>query len=98
MSRTSRVHYIAPSAISITPNANSSSRDLAVNVTLGATIKVYSQGIQELGYIDNAIQEWTFAGRNRRLKDSSKPYTIYIRLSKSDRTTGYLCFCEKCNT
>lgn len=95
MSRTSRVHYIAPSAISITPNANSSSRDLAVNVTLGATIKVYSQGIQELGYIDNAIQEWTFAGRNRRLKDSSKPYTIYIRLSKSDRTTGYLCFCEK---
>lgn len=95
MSRASRVHYIAPSAISITPNANSSSRDLAINVTLGAKIKVYSQGITELGYIDNAIQEWTFAGRNRRLADAGKPYTIYIRLSKSDKANGYLCFCVK---
>lgn len=97
MARTSPVHYIAPSAISITPNANNSSRDLAVYVAKDAKIKVYSPGITDLD-IDkstNTWQEWTFAGKNRRLNVGDGPYTIYVRLSKSDKTKGYLVFAAK---
>ncbi len=95
MPRTSVVHYIAPSAISITPNANSSANDLAVFVARGAKIKVYSQGIAELGWEDGTFQEWTLRGRNRRLVDNTKPYTIYARLPKSNKKNGYLVFAPK---
>jgi len=82
MPRTSPVHYIAPSAISITPNANGSENDLAVHVTRGAKIKVYYPQIYYLGMDDANYQEWTLAGRNRRLTDREKPHTIYARLRK----------------
>ena len=95
MPRSSRVHYIAPSAISITPNANSSANDLAVYVARGAKIKVFSNGISQLGYVNNTFQEWTLRGRNRRLTDDKKPYTIYARLPKNDKTNGYLVFAPK---
>lgn len=95
MSRTSVVHYIAPSAISITPNANGSANDLAVYVARGAKIKVYSPGIPALGWENNTFQEWTLRGRNRRLTDNTKPYTIYARLPKSNKTNGYLVFAPK---
>ena len=79
--RTSPVHYIAPSAISITPNANNSQRDIAVYIARDT--KIY--------------QEWTLTGRNRRLADEtgSVPYTIYARLNKSGEKTGYLVFVKK---
>ena len=82
--RTSLTHYIAPSAISITPNANNSQRDLAVYVARGAKIKVYSVPIFSLGTWNGDYQEWTLAGRNRRLEDTTGtvPYTIYARLRK----------------
>ena len=94
MPRTSPVFYIAPSAISITPNANGSADDLAVYVARGAKIRVYSPGCG-IGTTDASFQEWSFAGRNRRLGDSAKEYTIYGRLSKTDRTKGYLVFAPK---
>lgn len=93
MARQSPVHYINPSTISITPNANSSENDLAVNLTQEAKIRVFSQGIGSLGWnSDNTYQEWTLNGRNRRLGDSEVPYTIYARLPKGDKTQGYLVF------
>lgn len=95
MPRTSVVHYIAPSAISITPNANGSANDLAVYVARGAKIKVYSPGIPALGWENNTFQEWTLRGRNRRLTDDTKPYTIYARLPKSNKANGYLVFAPK---
>ena len=95
MPRTSVVHYIAPSAISITPNANSSANDLAVYVARGTKIKVYSPGIAELRWENNTFQEWTLRGRNRRLTDDKKPYTIYARLPKNDKANGYLVFAQK---
>ena len=94
MPRTSPVFYIAPSAISITPNANGSADDLAVYVARGAKIRVYSPGCG-IGTTDASFQEWSFAGRNRRLRDSAKEHTIYGRLSKTDRTKGYLVFAPK---
>ena len=94
MPRTSPVFYIAPSAISITPNANGSADDLAVYVARGAKIRVYSPGCG-IGTTDASFQEWSFAGRNRRLRDSAKEYTVYGRLSKTDRTKGYLVFAPK---
>ena len=94
MPRTSVVHYIAPSVISITPNANSSANDLAVYIAKGAKIKVYSQGIAALGWENNTFQEWTLRGRNRRLVDNTKPYTIYARLPKSNKKNGYLTACR----
>lgn len=95
MPRTSPVYYIAPSAISITPNANGSANDLAVYVAKGAKIKVFSMGIPQLDIADTTWQEWTIAGRNRRLNNPAVPYTIYARLKKSDKTKGYLIFAPK---
>ncbi len=91
MPRTSPVHYIAPSAISITPNANNSYNDLSVYIANGAKIKVWS-GRAGIGMVDSTYQEWTLKGRNRRLAESGKPYTIYARLSKSDNSNAYLVF------
>lgn len=95
MARTSTVHYIAPSAISITPNCNNSANDLAVYIARGTKIKVKSEKIQELAPQDGEYQEWTLAGRNRRLADSGRPYTVYARLPKGDRDGGYLVFVKK---
>ena len=92
MPRTSSVHYIAPSSIAITPNANGSANDLAVYLARGATIKVYSKGIAELATENGAYREWTLTGRNRRLADSAVRYTIYARLPKDSTTGGYLVF------
>lgn len=92
MPRTSSVHYIAPSSIAITPNANGSANDLAVYIARGATIKVYSKGITELATENGAYLEWTLTGRNRRLADSAVRYTIYARLPKDNTTGGYLVF------
>lgn len=94
MARTSLVHYIAPTAISLTPNCNGSANDIAVYLARDTKIKVYSQkaGIDT---VDANFQEWTLAGRNRRLADSSAPYTIYARLRKDDKTDGYLVFTKK---
>ena len=91
MARSSLVHYIIPSAISITPNCNSSVSDLAVYVARGTKIKVNSKkaGIDTAG---GSYQEWVLTGRNRRLADSTVPYTIYARLRKTDKTDGYLMF------
>ena len=94
MSRTSPVHYIAPSAISITPNCNSSANDISVYLARGAKIGVYSPRAG-IDYVDAQAQTWTLRGRNRRLADSTKPYTIYARLSKTDYTNGYLVFASK---
>lgn len=95
MARKSPCYYIAPSAISISPNANGSANDLAVNVTRGTKIKVFSQGIAGLGWKDTVYQQWTLTGRNRRLADSTKPYTIYARLNKNNKSDGYLVFAPK---
>lgn len=92
MARTSPIHYIAPSAIAITPNANNSANDLAVYIAKGAKIKVCYQPIADLAYDDANIRQWTLKGRNRRLADASAPYTIYARLKKTDPTDGYLVF------
>lgn len=95
MARTSPCFYIAPTAISVTPNANGSASDIAVNVVRGAKIKVYSPGVPALGYSDVSFQQWTLAGRNRRLADNTKPYSIYARLAKSNKEDGYLVFAPK---
>lgn len=98
MARTSPIHYIAPSAISITPNANNSANDLAVYVAKGAKIKVHSEGIAALKEMpNNTWQEWTMSGRNRRLNAtySDRPFTIYARLLKTGEKTGYLVFAAK---
>ena len=92
MARTSPIHYIAPSAISITPNANGSQRDLAVYVAKGTKIKVCYQPIADLAYDDANFKQWTLRGRNRRLADADVPYTIYARLKKTDPNNGYLVF------
>ena len=94
MARSSLVHYIAPSAFGITPNCNESENDLDVYLARGAKIKVYSPNAG-IGTEDTSFQEWSIRGRNRRLADSSKPYTIYARLSKTDKTDGYLVFAPK---
>lgn len=94
MPRVSPIHYIAPSSISVTPNANQSANDLAVYVARGAKIKVYSPRAG-INMVDNTYQEWTLTGRNRRLAESEKPYTIYARLQKNDKSKGYLVFAPK---
>ena len=83
MQRISPVHYFAPSAISVTPNANGSFNDLSVFVVRNARIKVYSPkaGVNTQ---NGVYQEWVLTGRNRRLSDSSKPYTVYDRIPKND--------------
>lgn len=93
--RTSPVHYIAPSDISITPNANNSANDLAVYVARGAKIKVYSP-LSGVDTVNGTYQEWTLSGRNRRLvqpkdeqgRDINTPYTIYARLKIATRYTS----------
>ena len=90
--RSSRVHYINPSSISLTPNANGSPNDVAVYIVRGARIKVYSPVIKELDAEGGDYQEWTLTGRNRRLADSDVRYTIYARLSKTSKSDGYLVF------
>ncbi len=84
MPRTSLVHYINPSAVSITANANGQQNDLAVFLPRGTKIKVYEPRIFYLGTEDASYQEWTLSGRNRRLSDpeGDTPYTIYARLRK----------------
>lgn len=94
--RTSPIYYIAPSDISITPNANGSQRDVAVHVERGAKIKVCYQPIAELDYSADAnYMEWTLTGRNRRLSQTNVSYTIYARLNKTDQTDGYLVFAQQ---
>ena len=95
--RTSPIHYIAPSAMSIVPNCNGTSSDLAVNISRNTKIKVYSPraGIDKT--TDGEYQEWTITGRNRRLANAGAPYTIYLRLPKDDVSGGYLVFSEKVN-
>lgn len=95
MARTSPCFYIAPTAISVSPNANGSASDIAVNVVRGAKIKVYSPGVPALGYSDVSFQQWTLTGRNRRLADNTKPYSIYARLAKNNKEDGYLVFAPK---
>ncbi len=94
MPRKSPVHYIAPSSISVTANANGSANDLAVYIARGCKIRVYSPraGLNTTG---GNFQEWTLAGRNRRLREGTKPYTIYARLPKGDKNRGYLVFVPK---
>lgn len=82
MQRTSPLYYIAPSAITITPNANGSPDDLAVYIARGTKIKIFYPPIPALVTEGAEYQEWTLTGRNRRLADSTKPYTIYARLRK----------------
>lgn len=97
MPRTSPLYYIAPSAISITPNANGSERDLAVYVARGAKVKLYDPRIAALGMgTDSTFQEWTLSGRNRRLAGyAGYPFTIYARLTKTGEKTGYLVFARQ---
>jgi len=88
MARTSSVYYIAPSAISIVPNCNGTASDLAVTISRGAKLRVYYPPIYALGMVDGTYQEWTLRGRNRRLADPEKPYTIYARLRKAEDQTS----------
>ena len=96
MPRTSPVHYIAPSAISITPNCNDSANDLAVHISPNTKIRVYSPKAG-IDLQDASYQEWSLTGRNRRLSDSTKPYTVYARLPKADdrKGDGYIIFAAK---
>lgn len=88
MARTSSVYYIAPSDISIVPNCNGTVSDLAVTISRGAKVRVYYPSIFALGMVDGTYQEWTLRGRNRRLADPEKPYTIYARLRKAEDPTS----------
>ena len=97
MARSNPVYYVNPNAISITPNANNSPNDLAVYIQSGTTIKVYSKAEPGLDFVDNEFQAWTLTGRNRRLKGGDGPYTIYARLSKTNKT-AYLVFAPKSQT
>ena len=91
--RAAKTHYIASSAISIVPNRNDTSSDLAVSITRGAKLKVYYPGVIDM--VDSTFQEWTMAGLNRRLADADAPYTIYARLPREDKGNGYLLFAKK---
>ncbi len=88
MARTSSIYYIAPSAISIVPNCNGTASDLAVTISRGAKVRVYYPSIFALGMEGSSYQEWTLAGRNRRLADSTAPYTIYARLRMAEDPTS----------
>lgn len=87
MARTSSVYYIAPSSISIVPNCNGTASDLAVTISRGAKVRVYYPSIFALGMEGSAYQEWTLAGRNRRLAEAA-PYTIYARLRMAEDPTS----------
>ena len=94
--RKSPIYYIAPSSISVTPNANGSQNDLAVYIASGTKIKIYCPKVG-LTTGGTTFQEWTLKGRNRSLDDAAgtKEYTIYARLPKADKKSGYLVFCPK---
>lgn len=92
MPRTSPVYYIAPAAVSITPNANGTPNDLAITVARGTKIKVFYPPIAELGTDNASFQEWILAGRNRSLIDRNSPHTIYARLHKTDHSDAYIVF------
>lgn len=94
MSRKSNVYYIDPTSISITPNANGLANDLAVYIAQNTQIKVLARKVG-IGYSWSAFRQWTFSGRNRRLADSTLPYTIYARLHKKNIYDGYLVFAPK---
>lgn len=98
--RTSPTHYVNPSAIAITPNANNSYNDLAVYIAPNTTIKVYCPKLG-IGIVDNDnYSTWQLTGRNRRLADNAQKYsdtrlyTIYARLDKNGKK-GYLVFTPK---
>lgn len=104
--RTSPVYYLAPSSISIIPNCNGTASDLAVTIARGTKLKIYYPPIFALGTVDGNYQEWTLAGRNRRLADDTAPYTIYARLRMAEDPTsaaslatahanGYLVFAKQ---
>lgn len=101
MNRSSLIHYIAPSAIGITPNVNNSANDLEVYIAQGCKIQVYCPRVGlDFDAATNKPQEWTLKGRNRRLVSpksgpSPCPYTIYARLPKNDKGAGYLVFAPK---
>ena len=94
MERSSKVHYIAPGKIRIIANANGNCNDLALYVNPQTTIKVYSEGIGQLGFLNNTYREWQLEGKNRRIIEDA-PYTIYARLSKTDIKDGYIIFSPK---
>lgn len=85
-------HHITPSAISIMPNANGKSSDLAIYVARGAKIKVFCPDISGLEMSGTTYREWALAGRNRHLAESGRRYAIYARLNKNDNRDGYLVF------
>lgn len=91
--RTSPIHYIAPSAISIVPNCNGSANDLAVTISSDTKIRVYCPRAGVVR-VNGEYQEWTLTGRNRRLAKSDAPYTIYARLPKVGKK-AYLVFAKK---
>ena len=98
MPRTSPLYYIAPSAISIVPNANGRANDLAVMVVKGTKIKLCHPDIPQLRPVGASYQEWTIAGLNRSLANSAVPYTIYARLAKDDKQNGYIVFAPQVPT
>ena len=98
MPRTSPLYYIAPSAISIVPNANGRANDLAVMVVKGTKIKLCHPDIPQLRPVGASYQEWTIAGLNRSLANSTVPYTIYARLAKDDKQNGYIVFAPQVPT
>lgn len=92
--RTSPVHYVDPSAVSIIPNANNSPDDIAVSLT-GVKISVYSP-MSGINTDENGnFQQWTLQGSNRRLGNSNAPYTIYARLHRRLKTNTDLIFAAK---
>lgn len=103
MPRSNPQYYISPTAVSITPNANHSVNDLAINVARDTRIKIYVPEINAdyrtptetigkgLDYVDNEVQSWKLRSRNRRLRFNGK-YNIYARLNKEDHEDAYLVF------
>ena len=92
MARSNTAYFINPNSISIIPNANGTTTDVAVNVTYNTKIKLFQEHIRELTILDGAFQEWSLTGRNRRLLETDKPYAIYARLKKNDYKDGYIVF------
>lgn len=94
MARQSPVYYIAPSSLTIIPNANELASDIAVFLAAGTTIRAYSPRAG-LDMVDKDFRSWPIAGRNRRLADAEKPYTIYARLPKAEGSKAYVTFAPK---
>ena len=94
MTRSNPLYYVNPNNISLTPNCNGSPNDIAVRIDRDTKITVYHPYWPPLGVSsdDNSFMKWTLKGRNRRLADSTVPYTIYARLRRGDLGDGYLVF------